>query len=170
MLDMSLRVGGWLGALALIFGWWLATAGGGPAARQRPPHVSEPAPTVVRNHSQFTDRLRRGLRAAQAKPVTRRNPFLFAAERTPPRAEPAPPSYVPPVAVEPPAPSMTLAGIGTSTTPEGIVRTAVISSRGQVWLVKPGDEVPGGLRVVSVGEDHVVLADAAGVETTLRLK
>lgn len=168
---MSLRVGGWLLAVAIVSVWWFVSLAEPPIAREQADVVGDPSIDGVRSQSAFTERLKRGLANAPGAPSPRRNPFLFASR------EPAPPPVnndVPPVEIPPvvaaTAPAFVLAGIGTSDTPDGPVRTAVISGAKSVWLVKAGEELPNGYRVVIVGEDHVVLADTAGAETILRLK
>lgn len=171
MHGMNVRTGALLVTLALTIGWWLAPDGSPAGTRPRVRPAADALDAVVSGPSQFTARLRASLSRAPGAPATRRNPFEFATARASPAPSTPPPSpYLPPVTLEPPAPAMTLAGIGTSTTPDGVVRTAVISARGEVWLVKAGDELPTGLRVVSVEEAHVILTDAAGTQTTLRLK
>jgi hypothetical protein len=170
ILPMSLRMGAWLGALALTIAWLFASVGEPPAARDRVSSpTAQPAPSPT--PSQFTQRLQRGLRSAPSAPRPRRNPFQFGNQPQPtaPSASETP-VYTPPPSVAPPAPAMTLAGIGTTETPEGPVRTAVVSASGRVWLVKIGEELPTGLRVARIADDHVVLVDASGAEMTLHLK
>lgn len=167
---MSLRVGGWLGALALVSGWWLASLGGPQIARERANDRSDRPATAVHDASAFTERLRRGLSSAPGAPSPRRNPFLFGTREPAPPAERPLPVDLPPPVVQPQSPAITLAGIATTDTPDGPVRTAVVSGAHGVALVKAGDVLPTGLVVVRVGEDHIVVADAAGTETILRLK
>jgi hypothetical protein len=169
---MSVRMGGWLGALALTIAWLFASVGEPPAAHDRTPQAPE-APTPTRTASQFSERLQRSLSAAPAAPRPHRNPFEYGAGRGRPSApaeSEAPPPAPPPNVAPPAPPPMTLAGIGTSETPDGPVRTAVLSATGRVLLVQAGDELPSGLRVVRVEEDHVVLVDASGAEMKLYLK
>ena len=163
---------GWLGALALVTVWWFVSLGDPPTARERAQTSSNQPQINGRVRSAFTERLKRTLANAPAAPSPRRNPFQFGT------AEPTtapPPTDAAPVAPPPPAPivtppAFTLAGVATSDTPDGPEHTAVVSGARGVWLVKAGDDLPTGLRVVRVGDDHVVLADAAGTETILRLK
>ena len=106
---------------------------------------------------------------AALKPVTR-NPFAFG---RPPVAIHAR-AVVPPAAVvtEPVAiePSLTLSGIAAQKAVGGSRRTAIISGDSQLYLVTEGDMVAGRYRVVTVGEDNVVLRDDAGRELRLSLK
>ena len=66
-------------------------------------------------------------------------------------------------------PIFSLAGIGSSESPQGLILTAVLSDGKTVHLVKAGEEV-GGYKVVAVTEDSVTLADAKGMEAVLRLR
>lgn len=166
-------MGAWLGALVLLGSWWLASSNAPPVARQLvPPLAERPAPPSPRA-SAFSERLKRGLQRAPSKPASRRNPFAFAtderrgaaASASTPLVEVAPAPIAPP-----PRPLYVLAGIATTETPEGPVRTAVISTPTGILLLKIDEATPTGLRVVRIGEDHVVLADAEGNEATLRLK
>lgn len=175
MQRMSPRVAASIAVLAVLVGAWLALPRG-PAATPRAPVRARDAgadadAATLGSNSQFSARLQRALRSAPPRPAPRRNPFVFASQTAlPPGGTRDLPIYTPPVAVAPAPPVMTLAGVATTDTPDGPVRTAVISTRGQVLLVKAGDALPLGLSVVRVDDDRVVLADAAGVETTLRLK
>jgi hypothetical protein len=58
-----------------------------------------------------------------------------------------------------------------TTTEDGVThRTAILSSLQGVSLVKEGDTLDGGYRVVSISEDAAVLESMNdGVQTTLRL-
>jgi hypothetical protein len=167
---MSLRVGGWLGVLVLVSGWWLASLGGPQIAREGANDLSDKPATIAHDGSAFKERLRRGLSNAPAAPSPRRNPFLFSEREPAPAVARELPVDLPPPVMEPQSPALTLAGIATSDTPDGPVRTAVVSGTHGIALVKAGDLLPTGLVVVRVGEDHIVLADPAGTETVLRLK
>ncbi len=50
------------------------------------------------------------------------------------------------------------------------VFTAIVNDNGSLVFVKAGDALSNGYTVVRVEETTVVIADAAGVEQTLRLK
>jgi len=112
-----------------------------------------------------------------APPAPSRNPFTF---RTAVRAgggdanaRPAPPATPLPVvsetdaAVAPPAPTIIWRLSGIATSENGDV-VAVLSGGGDVVLVRAGDDLPDGDRVVEVGPAHVVVQTAAGA-MTLRL-
>ena len=110
-------------------------------------------------------------------PAPSRNPFTFrVAERSADDRPSAPPAVVGmatagvmddalAVAAQAPPPRWRLAGIATSE--DGDI-VAVISGSGDVFLMRAGDELPGGDGVTEVGAEHVVMRTAAG-PLTLRL-
>ncbi len=59
-----------------------------------------------------------------------------------------------------PQPPLQLAGIAEDSGPDGPVRTAIISTPGQLFLVKAGDPVTSRYRVARVAADVVELTDA----------
>ena len=63
------------------------------------------------------------------------------------------------------SPVLRLSGIAS----DGAKRTAIISSEGQVYLVKEGDAVAGRYHVVSVDSDAATLRDDSGAEVTIEL-
>ncbi len=112
-------------------------------------------------------------------PAPSRNPFTFrGSERNldgrPPARLPVAGEDVAVVADDartaavpepPPPPRWRLSGIATN---EGGDVVAVISGSGDVFLMRAGEELPGGDAVTDVGADHVVVRTAAG-PLTLRL-
>ena len=109
-----------------------------------------------------------------------RNPFRFGARKAPPASRPAP-SSEPTITVEPmtdtpavpvkPTFRMALAGIAEDKVGDQIVRTAIISSVGDVLLVKEGDQVGGLYKVERIGTDSVELSrldDGSIVRLALR--
>ncbi len=64
-------------------------------------------------------------------------------------------------AAVPPPPALKLIGIAEDTTPDGPVRTAIISGPGQLFLVKEGDPVTARYVVAQISPDVVELTDAA---------
>ena len=71
----------------------------------------------------------------------------------------------------PPAPLVTLLGLAEKTEGGRLVRTAVISAGGELWMVKEGDTVAGRFRVGAVTADHVDLTDVqAGTSRSYRLR
>jgi hypothetical protein len=126
----------------------------------------------------YTELLQWRLAQAPSPPTPRRNPFVFGSRPrvTAPVADerqatigtttiPAGPVTLP----EPEGPSVQLLGIGSKTTPNGVVRTAVISDGDTVHLVKGGDVIVGFV-VVDVTEDSATLQNAAGARWQLRLR
>jgi hypothetical protein len=67
-------------------------------------------------------------------------------------------------------PAFELAGVATSQTDGEPARTAVVSVRGDVLLVRPGDSLPGGYTVVRVEESALIVTDPSGREVVLHLK
>jgi len=105
--------------------------------------------------------------AAPRKPL--RNLFAFV-RRPAARAAVAPPALTEPAAsgARPQAAGLKLSGIAEDATPSGIVRTAIISSDGQLYLVKEGENVTRRFRVARISSDVVELSDLSD-GTVLRL-
>lgn len=73
--------------------------------------------------------------------------------------------------VAPAPPPFKLAGIAEDSGPEGVVRTAIISGRGQLFLAKEGDSVADRYRVTKISAEVIELADLdAGTVLRLALK
>ncbi len=119
----------------------------------------------------YAERLRLRLREAPQAPTPRRNPFLFEQRTLTTSPVSAPRAVVEQAPREMLAgPEFELAGVATSQTGAELVRTAVVSVRGDVLLVRPGDRLPGGYTVARVEEDALIVADASGRELVLHLK
>jgi hypothetical protein len=73
------------------------------------------------------------------------------------------------VAPVPSGPIFSLAGIGSTSSADGVLLTAVLSDGNTVHLVNAGQTL-GGYTIVAVTEDSVTLADAQGLQTVLRLR
>jgi len=160
-----------LGALAA----WIAAAATTSGVRDvRPikPFVPPPIDTSGAALDAEIARLHDHLRPT-ASPRFGRNLFQFAAARpriAPEAAAPIPAAPPPPSPVAAPAPSLTLIGVAQDTAESGTVRTAIISTSGQLFLVKEGEEVTvAGLRyhVSRISADSADLS--ASDETTLHL-
>ncbi len=111
-----------------------------------------------------------------AVPEGRRDLFRFSARAPRPGRTPAPRAIdavpdVPPAAPALPAPPMlTLIGVAEDASPDGPVRTAIVSGLGDVFLVKPGESISGRFRVAAVSAASVDLVDTAtSSQTTLTL-
>jgi len=146
------------GALAA----WLAAAA--TSTREPPTMFTSPrAPIDVRGAALANEitKLRERLRPSAAPRDAGRNLFTFQ-KRTetpaPPVAAPAAPALVeaPPPPVQP---SLKLAGIGEDEGTGGVSRMAFISSGGQLFIVKEGDDVLSRYRVTRITADVVELAD-----------
>lgn len=72
----------------------------------------------------------------------------------------APEVSVAPIAVVAPAPPFVLTGIAEDQQGDVIVRTAIMSGPGDLWLVKAGDTVDGRFQVVAVEADAVEIIRA----------
>ena len=64
--------------------------------------------------------------------------------------------------VRPAPPALKLSGIAEDATPDGLVRTAILSGFGQLFLAKEGDNVTERYRVVQISSDVVELTDLDG--------
>jgi hypothetical protein len=130
-----------IAAVCLISGWLLASVLMPPTANlqalpdRRPPErvVAEPMPPA------YSEQLKLRLERLPAAPVPRRNPFVFGSRErvatTSPRAagrdEPEAAVVLPPEPVAPAGPIFALSGMAIRETPDGPVRTAVLSD-GQI--------------------------------------
>ena len=157
------------GALAA---WLAAAATSGNREGTEPPVMTSPpsdrgAAALESEISRLHDRLRPTATPRQPG----RNLFSFAAPKAPP---PAPPVEAPPRApsepeIARPAPAaLKLSGIAEDATPNGLVRTAVLSGLGQLFLVKEGENVTERYRVAKISAEVVEITDL-GDGTTLRL-
>ena len=154
----------YLGA-GTVLAAWLATAA---SVEQTPEPPGVPAPvqtsgteTLAEDVQAQAGRLRERLAAAPAPQQPARNPFAFApkpmrAARSA-AAAPAPPAPLPPIVSEP---VLALIGLAEDDSPEGPVRTAIISTEsGELFLVKAGELIGARYRVQRIGADAVELID-----------
>ena len=121
--------------------------------------------------SEQAERLRARSNGVALRP-SKRNPFRFAAPRSPNRSDTRLEWLSPPAPVVPPpvvAPAVALSGIAEKATTNGVIRTAVISSGTQIYLVSEGDSVAGHYTVARIDREAVVLRDETGAEITLQL-
>jgi hypothetical protein len=156
------------GALAA----WLAAANTSdvrvaPAPIVRPTPIEQSGAALASEIAKLHERLR----PTAAPRPDGRNLFEFSTSRSvaAPQGRPATPR--PPVALLPapdPPPPFTLAGMAEDTGPDGPLRTAIISSPGELFLVKEGDMVTPRYRVARISADVVELLDVA-TNATLRL-
>jgi len=143
---------------------WLASAA---SVGQAPPTPAVPVPvqtsgteTLAQEVQAQAVRLRERLASAPAPQPRPRNPFAFApAPRPPPRSVPAPAEPVPPPPVMT-EPALSLIGMAEDRTPDGPLRTAIITAPGgELFMVRVGDHVSARYRVEAIGADAVELAD-----------
>lgn len=118
-------------------------------------------------------RLRGRLAAAPSPQQPPRNPFAFAPPPAMRAPRPAPlrvPSTAPAPIVSEPA--LSLIGLAEDSTPQGPVRTAIISAEGgELFMLKVGELMGARYRVQAIGPDAVELADlTSGALRRLALK
>ena len=126
---------------------------------------------MVRDIQSQAGRLRTYL--AGVPPLARpaRNPFRFRQQAVPTAQRPSPALSTSSATLTTPRPAVTLSGLAEDPSPEGAVRTAVISSSGQVFLVKEGETFAKRFRVTRIGADTVQvtdLVDQTGFTLTLK--
>jgi hypothetical protein len=174
---MNVRRVVWFGVWALAIASWFASAS---TSGVRPPIAPLPPPkpaaidwsvaALQSEVSRLHDRI-----GPTASPAGSRDLFRFSARTprrplgaVPNRAPMAEADVAPPVA---PRPSLKLIGIAEDASADGIVRTAIVSGPGDVYLVKAGDTVAGQYRVEQVSTDAVQLTNiATAASTTLALR
>jgi hypothetical protein len=115
-------------------------------------------------------RLQRALSAMPALSSGARDLFRFGG---PPGKSPDDSSHQPPVSAavadpSPDRPPMQLLGIATDGDPENVVRTAIIATPRQLFLLREGQQMALRFLVTRIGEDAVELRDLA-TDTTFRL-
>lgn len=152
-----------VGALAV----WLAAAATSDRRDATQLAVAAPTPidassvALAREIARLRDRLRPGV-----PPHHGRDLFQFApvASVAPHAVAATPVRPVLPVlndaTAAPQQPALTLIGIAEDATPDGPVRTAIISGSGQLFLVKEGDRVTPRYLVAQISTDVVELTDA----------
>lgn len=166
----------YLGSATVLVAW-LATAG---VPEQQPPPAADPAPVETSGTESLAQevqaqavRLRERLASAPAPQAPARNPFAFAA-RPEPRARAARNAAptAPPAPMVLPEPGLELVGMAEDQSPQGPVRTAVISAEGgELLMVKVGDFLGARYRVQAIGADTVELTDlTSGLVRRLALR
>jgi hypothetical protein len=153
---------------------WLAAAATSGNRDAVDPILLKPRPVDARGEALANEiaRLHDRLRPAAVPRQPSRNLFSYAprpvrgAAPPPIASKPAPPEA--PAVGRPAAPALKLSGIAEDTTPDGVVRTAIISGSGQLYLVKEGESVTTRFRVAKISSDVVELSDLTD-GTTLRL-
>lgn len=123
-----------------------------------PPPVDVQGADLAREISRLHDRLH-----PDATPRTpSRNLFAYhtAVRHDVPPAVPPPPALTEATARSaPPLPVLKLEGVAEDNSPDGPIRTAIISAEGQLFLVKAGEAIGSRYTVARVGADVVELTD-----------
>jgi hypothetical protein len=169
---MNVKRAAVLGVGCAALAVWLAAAATS-GTRQQPAHTPAAAAVELQGEELAAEiaRLRERLRPTTA-PSQTRDLFNYAA-RGPSRARVArPPGAAQPPAVVPPPvvnrPTLKLIGIAEDDGSGNVVRTAIISGLGDVFLVKEGEAIALQYRVLRIGADAVELTDV-GDGTSFRL-
>jgi hypothetical protein len=176
---MTFRGGAALVLAAIGAGAWLAITAGLGMSTPSPVVPDAPAPgtpldPVIRSVQSQSGRLRAYLSSKPPLAPPLRDPFAF---REPPRPRgaarqaSAASTAVALLSVLSARPDLTLSGIAEDPSPDGPVRTAIISGMGQLFLVKEGETFGGRFEVVRIGADSVQMRDQkTDVAFTLVLK
>ena len=171
---MNLKRTATIGVVGGALAAWLAAAatsgireGTDSPVPTRPP-IDRTAATLESEVSRLHDRLRPTATPRQPG----RNLFSFAVPKPPsplpPPVEPRPALVEPETAPRPAPPALKLSGIAEDATPNGLVRTAILSGLGQLFLVKEGENVTERYRVVKISSEVVEITDL-GDGTILRI-
>jgi len=160
-----------LGALAA---WIAAAATSGvrdvkPVGPFSPPPIDTSGAALEADIARLHDRLR-----PTTSPRLGRDLFQFAAAK-PRVTTQAAPTALEPLAIPAPAPAprLTLIGVAQDGAEGAAVRTAIISTPGQLFLVKEGDEVTSAgarYRITKISEDAADLSAADQTVLHLALK
>ncbi|HZR26743.1 MAG TPA: hypothetical protein VFA59_24325 [Vicinamibacterales bacterium] len=138
-----------------------------PPVLVSPPHVDVQGADLAKEIARLHERLRPESTPRQPG----RNLFTFhAAIQHRPAIVESPTAAISevPAPTAPPQPMLKLAGIAEDAGPNGPVRTAIISTDSQLFLVKEGEAVTARYRVAKIAPDVVELTDALD-GTTRRL-
>lgn len=148
------------GALAA----WLAAAATSGIREPAVPILTTPSPIDASGDALAAEiaRLHEHLRPSASPRQPARNLFSYATR--PPRSAPLPPPSKPALVeaaplVRPAPPPIKLSGIAEDTSAGPVVRTAIISTAGQLFLAKEGDNVTPRFRVVRISAEAVELTD-----------
>lgn len=164
------------GTAGLAVTWFASYAPvGQPAVSRTPPATVARTERAAADIQHEASRLHERMQQVAAFREPSRNPFRFA-ERTPrvaPRAPTITVEDLPPAQPVRPTFRMLLAGIAEDTVGDEIVRTAIISTPDEVFLVKAGEQVGDRYKVVAIAEDAVELVrldDSTSVQLRLGVR
>ncbi|MGH9385132.1 MAG: hypothetical protein ACRD2N_12685 [Vicinamibacterales bacterium] len=177
---MQPRTVGVIVVLSLATGWLASTivSPSNPQSATASTNIRGPRPIGSPGFAApLTQQLRLKLEKQPRSPSPGRNPFVFGTSRATGTAtnrrvtEVTAAAPLPPIVTnEAPLLRFDLTGIATTRLDGAEVFTAILNDNGALVIVKAGDKLSNGYSVVRVDESAVVIADAAGVEQTLRLK
>jgi hypothetical protein len=172
-----------VGAVGGLTAWVVAQGTTVPIANRGPAAPIAPAPVIDAAGGKGSgtgapgldvgiNRLLAGLRLMPAPSGSGRNPFRFGAKETEHvdmtsaqhRATSGPADTAEP-AVTADRPPMQLLGVAEDGSGAGAVRTAVIATPRQLYLVREGEQIALRFQVVRIGNDVVELRDLANDET-----
>jgi hypothetical protein len=168
-----------IGGTALLIAWIAAAADSARVSRvvvvvrERPRDLTRAEQIANDIQSQAT-RLRARLASAPAPAAEGRNPFRFSEPATPRAAHRVTAASLPEIAeadsaeAAPVTIPLTLSGIAEDNSPEGTIRTAVLSGLGDVFLVKAGDVIASRFQITAIGADAVEILDTS-TGATVRL-
>ena len=176
---MNVRRIVWFGVFALAIASWFASAStsGARAPIAPPPPARTPAiersvAALESDVNRLHDRL-----GPSVAPAGSRDLFRFSGRAPKPMPAAVPPSDAARGGVDAPTPvaprpSLTLIGIAEDASADGVVRTAIVSGAGDLFLVKAGETIDGGrYRIDLVSADAVQLTDMlTASSTTLALR
>ena len=164
-ISMNLKRTATIGVVGGALAVWLAaaaTSGNRESADspvRTPPPVDRGAAALESEVSRLHDRLRPS--ATPRQPC--RNLFSFVTPKPssppPPPVEERQPALVEPEVARPAPAVLKLSGIAENATPNGLVRTAILSGLGQLFLVKEGENVTERYRVAKISSEVVELTD-----------
>ena len=158
---------------AALAAWLYAAAKSGvdsapPLAAGKTPPIDQRGAALASEIARLHDQLRPGATPRQPS----RNLFTYGARPVRQASPPPAPIQMPALTEAPPArpaaPVLKLTGIAEDNTPEGWVRTAIISMAGQLYFAKEGEKVTDRFQVVKISSDVVELTDQTD-NTTRRL-
>jgi hypothetical protein len=166
----------WFGLSTLAIASWIASAStsgvrvpAAPFAPIRPTAVDRSMAALQSEMTRLHDRL-----GPTSTPTRSRDLFRFSAPAPRRRAAVGAPRQPAAVEVAPaavPAPALALIGIAEDGAAESVVRTAIVSGLGDLFLVKPGEMIRNRYRVGDVSSDAVQLTDTTtDLSITLALR
>jgi uncharacterized small protein (DUF1192 family) len=145
-----------------LIAWLAAAASSGGRRSVDSPLISVP-PLDSRTTALASEiaRLHERLRPNEAPRQPARNLFAFGAAPARPATPAAslPSEGIDRALLRPARPALKLSGLAEDATPDGIVRTAIISAPGQLFLAREGQTVAERYRVVRISADVVELSD-----------